>query len=102
MTRPGLTWSLRSAPCRDCYRLGAAVVNVDLEGARERWPLTPRAISGGFRSANALPLRLRSQVVGSLNLFHAGTCECRKPHPHHATRRYSLIVPPTRVFLRTR
>ena len=74
MTRPGLTWSLRSAPCRDCYRLGAAVVNVDLEGARERWPqFTPQAISGGFRSANALPLRLRSQVVGSLNLFHAGT-----------------------------
>ena len=61
-------------PCRDCYRLGAAVVNVDLEGARERWPqFTLQAISGGFRSANALPLRLRSQVVGSLNLFHAGT-----------------------------
>jgi|ERR1022692_568692 hypothetical protein len=61
-------------PCRDCYRLGAAVVNVDLEGARARWPqFTPQAISGGFRSANALPLRLRSQVVGSLNLFHAGT-----------------------------
>jgi hypothetical protein len=25
-------------PCRDCYQFGAAVVNVDLEGARERWP----------------------------------------------------------------
>jgi hypothetical protein len=60
-------------PCRDCYQLGAAVVNVDLEGARERWPLfAPRAIAGGFRSANALPLRLRSEVIGSLNLFHAG------------------------------
>jgi hypothetical protein len=61
-------------PCRDCYRLGAAVVNVDLDGARERWPqFAPQAIAGGFRSANALPLRLRSQVVGSLNLFHADT-----------------------------
>ncbi len=61
-------------PCRDCYRLGAAVVNVDLDGARERWPrFAPQAIAGGFRSANALPLRLRSQVVGSLNLFDAGT-----------------------------
>jgi hypothetical protein len=61
-------------PCRDCYRLGAAVVNVDLDRARERWPLfAPQAISAGFRSANALPLRLRSQVVGSLNLFQAGT-----------------------------
>src|SRR5713226_4402534 len=24
-------------PCRDCYRLGTAVVNVDLHGARARW-----------------------------------------------------------------
>jgi hypothetical protein len=60
-------------PCRDCYRLGTAVVNVDLRGARGRWPqFAPQAIAGGFRSANAVPLRLRSQVVGSLNLFHAG------------------------------
>jgi hypothetical protein len=60
-------------PCRDCYRLGTAVVNVDLDAARERWPqFAPQAIAGGFRSANALPLRLRSQVAGSLNLFHAG------------------------------
>jgi ANTAR domain/GAF domain len=61
-------------PCRDCYRLGTAVVNVDLHGARERWPqFTPQAIAEGFRSANAVPLKLRSQVVGSLNLFHATT-----------------------------
>jgi hypothetical protein len=59
-------------PCRDCYRLGAAVVNVDLRGARERWPrFAPQAVAAGFGSANALPLRLRAQVVGSLNLFHA-------------------------------
>jgi ANTAR domain/GAF domain len=59
-------------PCRDCYQLGAAVVNIDLDGARERWPqFAPHAIARGFRSANALPLRLRSQVIGSLNLFHA-------------------------------
>ena len=60
-------------PCRDCYRLGTAVVNVDLHGARKRWPqFAPQAIADGFRSANAVPLKLRSQVVGSLNLFHAG------------------------------
>jgi hypothetical protein len=60
-------------PCRDCYRLGAAVINVDLHGALARWPrFAPQAITGGFQSANALPLRLRSQVIGSLNLFHAG------------------------------
>ncbi len=60
-------------PCRDCYALATAVVNADLDGARARWPrFAPRAIEAGFSSANALPLRLRSQVVGSLNLFHTG------------------------------
>ena len=29
-------------------------------------------------------------------------CECRKPHPRHAIRRYSLIRPPARACLRTR
>jgi GAF domain len=59
-------------PCRDCYRMGAAVANMSLDGALERWPqFTPQAVTAGFRSANALPLRLRSQVIGSLNLFHA-------------------------------
>ena len=48
------------------------MVNGDLDGARPRWPqFVPQAIARGFRSANALPLRLRSQAVGSLNLFHA-------------------------------
>jgi hypothetical protein len=49
------------------------VVNVALGMAVERWPqFAPQAISAGFGSANALPLRLRSQVIGSLNLFHTG------------------------------
>jgi ANTAR domain/GAF domain len=59
-------------PCRDCYQRGAAVVNVDLGRAVELWPrFAPQAITAGFGSANALPMRLRNQVIGSLNLFHA-------------------------------
>jgi transcriptional regulator with GAF, ATPase, and Fis domain len=59
-------------PCRDCYQQGAAVVNVDLDDARGRWPrFAPQAVNAGFSSANALPLRLRSNVIGSLNLFQA-------------------------------
>jgi hypothetical protein len=30
------------------------------------------------------------------------TVGCRQSHPHRATRRYSLIVPPARICLRTR
>jgi transcriptional regulator with GAF, ATPase, and Fis domain len=59
-------------PCRDCYQHSDAVVNIDLAAAASagRWPhFAPRAIEEGFRWANALPLRLRDQVIGALNLF---------------------------------
>jgi transcriptional regulator with GAF, ATPase, and Fis domain len=57
-------------PCRDCYQHGDAVVNVELAAAADRWPrFAPRAIEEGFRWSNALPLRLRDQVIGALNLF---------------------------------
>jgi transcriptional regulator with GAF, ATPase, and Fis domain len=59
-------------PCRDCYQHGTPVTNVQLDRAADRWPhFTPRALAAGFHCANALPLRLRNQVIGSLNLFHA-------------------------------
>ncbi|MEU8241097.1 ANTAR domain-containing protein [Actinoplanes missouriensis] len=35
-----------------------------------RWPrFAPRAIASGFQSVHALPLRLRSQIFGALNVF---------------------------------
>ncbi len=57
-------------PCLDAFTTGAAVVNADLSSAADRWPtFAPRAAAGGFRSVHALPLRLRSTVIGALNLF---------------------------------
>jgi hypothetical protein len=42
-------------------------------------------------------------AVAAGSLPGAGlACACRKPRPRQATRRYSLIVPPARVCLRTR
>jgi hypothetical protein len=42
----------------------------DLEAASDRWPLlAPRAVSAGFRSVQAVPLRLRGAVLGAFNLF---------------------------------
>jgi len=59
-------------PCPDCYRTGEAVTVPDLETA-ERWPtFSAEAIRVGFRAVNALPLRLRGQVIGALNLFRNG------------------------------
>ncbi len=61
----------REGPCLDSYRTGAPVVCEDLEGAGGRWPrLAPEACAAGFRSVQALPMRLRGSVIGALNLFH--------------------------------
>jgi GAF domain-containing protein len=57
--------------CLDCYRSGEPVINQDLAAVNSRWPrFAPEAIRAGFRSAHALPLRLRRTVLGALNLFH--------------------------------
>jgi hypothetical protein len=57
-------------PCLDCVRGGAAVVSADLDADRVRWPLfSSFALQAGFRSVVALPLRLRQQTIGGLNLF---------------------------------
>lgn len=59
-------------PCLDCVRTGAAVSSDDLHGDRERWPrFVPAALDAGFRSVVAVPLRLRAQTIGGLNMFHA-------------------------------
>ncbi|MDX6556322.1 MAG: hypothetical protein QOD86_2517 [Miltoncostaeaceae bacterium] len=57
-------------PCLECYLSGEPVQVEDMAGAAERWPLfVPVATAAGFRSAHALPLRLRGRVLGALNLF---------------------------------
>jgi GAF domain-containing protein len=62
----------QEGPCLDCYRTGLAVVNDDLATAGSRWPrFAPTAIAAGFRAADAVPLRLRGQVLGALNLFRS-------------------------------
>lgn len=57
-------------PCLDCYSTGEQVVNIDLAEVRERWPRFRSAtVTAGYRSTHAIPLRLRGQVIGVLNLF---------------------------------
>ena len=57
-------------PCVDCYRSGHPVVCFDLDEAADRWPrFAPKAVEAGFGSAQALPMRLRNQTIGALNLF---------------------------------
>ena len=59
-------------PCLDCYHSGEPVLVDDLAEQAARWPrFVPFAIGAGFRGAHALPMRLRGQIVGALNLFRS-------------------------------
>jgi transcriptional regulator with GAF, ATPase, and Fis domain len=58
-------------PCLDAYRSSAAIVVRDLDVDGSRWPtFTPEALRVGFHGVYALPMRLREQTIGALNLFH--------------------------------
>lgn len=59
-------------PARDAYMAGAPIVVDDLGDTRDRWPtFTSLAVDAGFRSAQALPLRLRDRILGAFTLFGA-------------------------------
>jgi GAF domain-containing protein len=62
----------QSGPCLDAYSTGAAVAVADLNDSSNRWPeFTNRARALGFRAVHAFPMKLRSEVIGAVNLFHA-------------------------------
>ncbi|HMD91341.1 MAG TPA: GAF and ANTAR domain-containing protein [Trebonia sp.] len=59
-------------PCLDCFRTGRPVTAADLAAAAQQWPrFAQAAVQAGFRTVQALPMRLRDQVIGALNLFRA-------------------------------
>jgi GAF domain-containing protein len=59
-------------PCVDCFRTGAPVSAPDLAEAGARWPrfVAEVARRAPFRAVHALPLRLRGESIGAMNLFH--------------------------------
>ena len=65
-------FELQSAegPCWDCFYSGRPIVNQDLTAAQARWPsFAPVAVAAGFLGSDAIPMRLRGNVIGALNLF---------------------------------
>jgi GAF domain-containing protein len=58
-------------PCLDCYRSSQVVTEPDLANSG-KWPVfRSEAMASGFLAAFAVPLRLRDNVIGALNLFRA-------------------------------
>jgi transcriptional regulator with GAF, ATPase, and Fis domain len=59
-------------PCLDCYRTRLAISVPDIEAEADRWPLfAAAALNSGYRSVHAMPLHLRKDIIGALNLFDA-------------------------------
>lgn len=59
-----------AGPCLEAYRTGQPVLVDDLHDEVARWPaFAARAAEYGFAAVIALPLRLRAECVGALNLF---------------------------------
>jgi len=66
-------------PCLDAFRTGEPVGHVNLVMQSDRWPaFSAAARRAGFRSAFALPLRLREVTLGALNLLSMSGAPMRK------------------------
>ncbi|MEX0827026.1 MAG: GAF and ANTAR domain-containing protein [Acidimicrobiia bacterium] len=72
-------------PCLEAYSTGQPVTHTDLANSVDRWPhFGPEAVSAGFGSVHAIPLRLRTIVIGALNLFAAEARPLDEPNAHLA------------------
>lgn len=59
-------------PCLDCFHTGQQVACADLTVGPQRWPrFAAAARERGFAAVQAVPLRLRDQIIGAMNLLRA-------------------------------
>ncbi len=87
-------------PCWECFHTARPVFVADLLVEDVRWPaFAPVATGAGFRAAHAVPLRLRGQVLGALNLLAHSPGTLR---PYHATAAQALADVTTIALLQHR
>jgi transcriptional regulator with GAF, ATPase, and Fis domain len=64
-----------AGPCVQCFTTGTAVTVADIDEFGTSWPaFRSAALQKGFHSVNAIPMRLRGEILGTMNLFstHVG------------------------------
>ncbi len=62
------------SPCTDCFHTGQPITAVNLAEHVDTWPsFVAEAQRQGFHTVHALPMRLRSNTIGTLNLFRTQT-----------------------------
>lgn len=68
-------------PCLTAYRTGETVEHSLLSTPDPRWHLfAERAHHDGYRSAHAIPMRLRGRVIGVVDLFSRNPYPLSEPH----------------------
>jgi GAF domain-containing protein len=64
--------SAEAGPCIDCFRTGRPIALDDISRAPAEWSqFRDSAVSLGFSSIQAVPLRLRDSTIGTLNLLRS-------------------------------
>lgn len=59
-----------AGPCVDCFHTGMPVSVPEIETSTHDWPaFRDAAREQGFQSVHATPMKLRGEVIGTLNLF---------------------------------
>jgi GAF domain-containing protein len=60
-----------AGPCVDCFTSGISVSVPNIAASGGRWPdFEGSALGQGFQSVHATPMKLRGEVIGTLNLFN--------------------------------
>ena len=61
-----------AGPCVDCFDQGTAVSVPDIGLSAARWPaFSAAALEQGFHGVHATPMRLRGEIIGTMNLFQS-------------------------------
>jgi transcriptional regulator with GAF, ATPase, and Fis domain len=76
-------------PCLEAFATGSRVGHPDLRAAGGRWPrFAAAAARSGYVAVDAVPMRLRDDVIGALNLFRTRAGEL----PDTAARTAKALV----------